>query len=527
MDRLPDVYVVTEKILGENEQLPRDWRTQGTTGYDFANFVNGAFVDREGFHNLQKIYSEFTGSTKAFTEVVDERKRQVMSELFPGEVNGFARRLTELAAADRQARRLRAEDLKEALISVTACLPVYRTYIRDGHTSETDRTYIVNAIAAAGYGPAFDFLRRVLLVEPAWYMQQIKSDYLDFVMRWQQFTGPVMAKGLEDTALYVHNPLISVNEVGGESGGPEPYFGVEQFHQRNMTRLARWPNTMNAGSTHDSKRSEDVRARVNVLSELPAEWARSLRRWGRLHPAETAPDPNEQILIYQSMLGAWPIEPDRLKQHVTKALREGKTHTNWIDVNEEYETRVRSFIDSLYSNDGFLRDFGRFQRKIAYFGALSSLAQLVLKIASPGVPDFYRGADAWDLSLADPDNRRPVDFAARIQMLEELRKRARPHELLKHWPDGRLKMYATWKLLNFRRAYPDLFREGEYIPLRVTGARANHIIAFARRLHEQWCVVAVPRLCASLTRSGSPPLGEKVWHGTQIELPPHSGDDRR
>jgi (1->4)-alpha-D-glucan 1-alpha-D-glucosylmutase len=267
---------------------------------------------------------------------------------------------------------------------------------------------------------------------------------------------------------------------------------------------------MNASSTHDTKRSEDVRARINVLSEMPAEWSRRLRRWARLNPSETAPDRNEQTLIYQSMLGAWPIEPDRLKQYVTKALREGKTHSSWIDVNEEYESAVLSFVDSLYANEEFLKDFTRFQKKIAYSGALSSLSQLVLKITSPGVPDFYRGTDMWDFSLADPDNRRPVDFASRMQTLSELQKRVRPKELLKNWSDGRLKMYVTWKLLHFRRDHPGLFREGEYIPLRVTGTKANHVIAFARHLHDEWCIVAVPRLCASL----------KDWQDTQIELPP-------
>jgi (1->4)-alpha-D-glucan 1-alpha-D-glucosylmutase len=220
------------------------------------------------------------------------------------------------------------------------------------------------------------------------------------------------------------------------------------------------------------------------------------------------------------MLGAWPVESDRLKQYVTKALREGKTHTSWLDIDEDYERRVLAFLDSLYSNQEFLDDLARFQKKLAYFGALSSLSQLVLKITSPGIPDFYRGADLWDLSLADPDNRRPVDFPSRIQMLDELQNTVRLPLLLKHWPDGRLKMYVAWKLLNFRRAHPELFQQGGYIPLRVSGARADQVIAFARRLEHKWCVVAVPRLFASLARAGSPPLGEKVWQDTEIELPP-------
>lgn len=525
LDRLPEGYVVVEKILAGQEQLRCAWRTHGTTGYDFLNYLNGAFIDREGFHELEKIYSGFTGSTASYTEVFRQRKRQVMKELFAGEVNALTRLLCDLAEEDRHARDLRTEELKEAFISVTACLPVYRTYVRDGQISETDRAYMEDALTIAGQGPAFTFLRRVLLLEPAWYLQNSKSKYLDFVMRWQQFTGSVMAKGLEDTTFYVHNPLVSVNEVGGDSNGPEVYFGVDEFHRRNQIRHAQWPQSMNASSTHDTKRSEDVRARINVLCELPAEWNRCLHRWSRINPSPDVLDANEQVLIYQAMLGAWPIEADRLKQYVTKALREGKTNTSWLDISEDYETLVQAFVDALYANVDFLKDFARLQKKLAYFGALSSLSQLVLKIASPGVPDFYRGTDSWDLSLADPDNRRPVDFTSRIEMLECLKHEAQPEELLKNWQDGRIKMYVTWKALEFRRAHPDLFREGEYIPLRVTGALQNHIIAFARRLRDQWCMAVVPRLMANLTRAGSPPLGDKIWHDTTVELPADAPSD--
>jgi (1->4)-alpha-D-glucan 1-alpha-D-glucosylmutase len=239
-----------------------------------------------------------------------------------------------------------------------------------------------------------------------------------------------------------------------------------------------------------------------------------------MNVSRTGPDANEQVLIYQSMLGAWPIDPDRMKQYMTKALREGKTHTNWIEINRSYEARVLSFIDRLYTNNAFLRDFIRLQEKLAYFGALSSLSQVILKIASPGVPDFYRGTDLWDLSLADPDNRRPVNFSGRVEVLRRLKETADPAKFLKHWRDGRIKMYVTWKGLQLRRSHADLFREGEYIPLGVTGARSDHVVAFARRYHDQWCIVTVPRLVARLTRSGTPPLGEKAWRDTLIQLPP-------
>jgi (1->4)-alpha-D-glucan 1-alpha-D-glucosylmutase len=346
-------------------------------------------------------------------------------------------------------------------------------------------------------------------------------------MRWQQFTGPLMAKGLEDTACYVHNVLMSVNEVGADTNGPDTYFGVEQFHRRNLQRQAQWPHTMNATSTHDTKRSEDVRSRINVLSEIPDGWARSIRRWARMNPSETAPDAAEELLIYQSMLSAWPIEPDRLKQYVIKALREGKTHTSWTEIDERYERRVLFFIDSLYSNEDFQRTFRPLQKKLAYFGALSSLAQVVLKVTSPGVADFYRGSETWDFSLADPDNRRPLDFAPLVTRLNELKERVDVPKLLKNWEDGRIKMFVMWKLLQFRRVHSVFFADGDYIPLPVTGARANHIVAFARRLHDEWCIVAVPRLCASLTRVGSPPIGEKVWLDTRIELPANAPSNAR
>jgi (1->4)-alpha-D-glucan 1-alpha-D-glucosylmutase len=525
LDNLPEIYVVTEKILAGNEQVPSDWRMHGTTGYDFLNFVNGPFIDAAGYQHLAKTYSKFTGSTATHTEVFRSKKRQVMKELFAGETNALVRRLADLAESDRHARDLGYKELKEAFVSVTACLPVYRTYIRDWQISETDRARIEDAIAVAGENAgaaALAFLKRVLLLEPAWYLQDQKSEYLDFVMRWQQFTGPVMAKGLEDTTFYLHNPLVSVNEVGGDSNGPETYFGIESFHRRNLDRCTRWPQTMNASSTHDTKRSEDVRARINVLSEYPKQWARKLDRWSRMNPSDTAPDRNEQVLIYQTMLGAWPAEPDRLKQYVTKALREGKTHSSWIDTNEEYEQQVHAFVDSLYESKKFLKDFADFQKKIAYFGDLGALSQLVLKLMSPGVPDLYRGTELCDLSLADPDNRRPVDFAARIEALDGLKKEARPGDLLKNCADGRLKMFLTWKLLNFRRAQSELFLHGDYIPLRVSGRRADHVIAFARRRHDQWCITAVSRLVANLTSAGSPPVGEKIWRDAVIELPPEA-----
>jgi (1->4)-alpha-D-glucan 1-alpha-D-glucosylmutase len=520
LQRLPNTYVAVEKILGGDEELPPSWRTQGTTGYDFLNVLNGAFVHRPGFESLTRTFREFTRTRESPLEAFRSRKHQVMNELFAGEVNALVNRLAELARKDRHARNLTVEELKSALTEVTACLPVYRTYIHNLEVSESDRTRIQDALALASRlqeSPAGTFLRRVLLLEPSWYLMDQRTAYLDFVMRWQQFTGPVMAKGLEDTAFYVQNALISVNEVGGDCHGPGSYLGIEEFHRRNLMRRDHWPYSMNTSSTHDTKRSEDVRARINVLSELPEEWALNLRRWSRMNPSDTAPDASEQVLIYQSLLGVWPISPQRLKQFITKALREAKIHTSWTRVDETYERRVMAFLDRILESPAFLRSFSRFQKKIAHFGARSSLSQLLLKITSPGVPDFDQGTEAWDLSLADPDNRRPVDFPANIAVLEQLKKRSRPSELLKTWADGRIKMYMTWKALSFRREHQNLFLHGEYIPLKTYGSHQEHIIAFARRLEKDWAIVAVPRLLAK--------LGRNAWDDTGIEFPPEAPRD--
>jgi (1->4)-alpha-D-glucan 1-alpha-D-glucosylmutase len=392
---------------------------------------------------------------------------------------------------------------------------VYRTYIRDFDVPDADRGRIHRAIAAArrsGEAAAFDFIERVLLLEPAWYLRTQRYSYLDFVKRWQQFTGAIMAKGLEDTAFYVQNALISVNEVGGDPSGPFVYFGVEEFHRRNRIRNANWPRSMNASSTHDTKRSEDARSRINVLSELPGEWSRYLNRWRRMNPGDSAPDLNEQTLIYQSMLGAWPIDAERLKRFVTKALREAKTNTSWIHIDADYESQVMAFIDRILSSGKFMRSFLRLQKKIARFGALSSLSQLLLKITSPGIPDFYQGTETWTFNLADPDNRGPVDFALRQETLQKLKEGAAVRELLSEWADGRIKMHTCRAALTFRRRHPDLFLRGDYIPLRVLGARRDHVIAFARRFDKEWALVAVPRLLAK--------LGNKRWGDTRMEYPP-------
>ena len=543
------VFVVVEKILGARERLPEDWPVAGTTGYDFLNAVNALFIHPAGWEKLEKIYSQFTGRDVPFAELCYASNKQVMRELFAGEIQALSHHLGKLAARHRHARDLPLYELVQLLIEVTACLPVYRTYIRDFQIRPPDREMIEQTLALAqsrirGGGVselALAFLRSVLLLEPPFYAPDELAEYLRFVLRWQQFSGPVMAKGLEDTAFYIHNSMISLNEVGGDPLRQDLPFGVERFHHFHGERQARWPHTLNATSTHDTKRGEDVRARINVLSELSDEWATCLsrwNRWNRLHSKSVAdhraPAPHEEVLLYETMLGAWPLSgsdlpgfKDRLKELMVKAAREAKIYTSWIHQRAEHEEALEQFVESIFDPSGgrFLKDFARFQKKISFYGLFNSLSQVLCKIASPGLPDFYQGTELWDLNLVDPDNRRPVDFTARgllLEKLKEFEQDCRPEaarDLLEHWPDGRVKLYLMWKALNFRRAHRELFETGEVLPLDGSHQVSNHVLAFARHHDNQWAIVAVPRLLTKLVKVGEMPVGRDAWGSSAIVVP--------
>lgn len=566
----PGFYVVVEKILSGDEEIPPGWPVCGTTGYDFLKMVNGLFVDVRGASGLDRLYARLAGSDLDFDTLVYEQKLKVMRHLFAGEMRSLAERLVRLADRDRQARDLSLVELEQALVEATACLPVYRTYIRDLDVSARDRDYIEEAVAAAGErGSAAPlarvFLRRVLLLEiPASVEGEDRRAWLEFIMRWQQFTGPIMAKGYEDTTLYIYHRLVSLNEVGGE---PESLgVSVADFHRRNRARRQRWPCTMNTTSTHDTKRSEDVRARINVLSEIPQVWAGCIGRWRewnrrkiRVANGEPVPDPNFEKLVYETLVGAWPLDErevpefmDRLEGYLIKATREAKVHTSWLEPNPAYEEALVGFARSIVEpeeDNEFLPDFLRLWRFAAYYGALNSLSQVLLKITSPGVPDFYQGTELWDFSLVDPDNRRPVDFAARARLLSELQGRegddslSLPRELLSSWEDGRVKLYLTYKALRYRRDRAKLFAEGDYLPVDAIGPNREHVCAFMRRHAGVWAMVVVPRLVAGLQieaarlQSGArsdhralrgtlddlptarPPLGRTVWGETSLVLP--------
>jgi (1->4)-alpha-D-glucan 1-alpha-D-glucosylmutase len=515
-------YIVVEKILARGEELPSAFPVDGTTGYDFLDKVNALFVDPAGLAQLEELYRRFTGSTRSFEDICYERKKQVIAELFSGEMRGLGKQLSALALADRNARDFAPAELLIALTEVTACMRVYRTYIRDANVSAEDRAVIEAAIAEGRQRAAasidarlFAFLERVLLVDPPEYIAAERERWLTFVMRWQQFTGRVMAKGVEDTAFYNYNRLVSLNDVGGEPGRGD-FDPVAEFHARNARMQGAWPHTLNATSTHDTKRSEDVRARIDVLSEMPEAWARQVRKWSRMTAPlrrDGVPAPNEELLVYQTLAGAWPIDEARLRQYLEKAAREAKTYTSWIAPNPEYERALLDYAAALLRHEEFVKDFTRFQRRVAFFGFLNGLSQLVLKATSPGVPDFYQGTELWDFSLVDPDNRRPVDYEHRASLLRRMNGNVDIATLLRRWHDGRVKLYATWKLLTLRKSMPALFSEGDYTPIDA----GPNVVAFTRALGDVRVAVAVPRLTTKLTRADVVPLGE-VWPEFSVAL---------
>jgi (1->4)-alpha-D-glucan 1-alpha-D-glucosylmutase len=542
----PGFPIYVEKILSQSEPLPQDWPICGTTGYDFLNLVNGIFVDERGHRALISLYGRFTRFHGSFADLVYDKKKLIIETLFGGEVESLGRELNMLAEQDRHGQDIALPALVRALEEVTACLPIYRTYIRDYEVPARESRYLEGTIAEARRrhpapgAAAYDFLRRVLLLQflPA-FTEEKKESWLRFVMRWQQYTGAIMAKGLEDTALYVYNCLTSLNEVGSEA---RPV-AVAEFHRFNADRQANWPRTLNATSTHDTKRSEDVRQRLNVLSEMPRLWEEHLSRWRRFNQKylnyvdqQAVPDPNEEMLLYQTMVGAWPLAEEemagikpRLKNYLIKAVREAKVHTRWISPNHDHEEALLAFMDAILepgTDNPFLQDFRQFQGQVAYYGALNSLSQVVLKIAAPGVPDFYQGTEIWDFSLVDPDNRRPVDYGKRSALLKELKlKEARSPvklfaRLLSRWQDGAIKLFVTSRALKFRRAHLALFLEGDYLPLWSRGPRRQHLVAFARRRGASWVLAVAPRLLSQMTVLDHAPLGPSVWGEERLFLPP-------
>ncbi|HWV58587.1 MAG TPA: malto-oligosyltrehalose synthase, partial [Longimicrobiales bacterium] len=545
-DEPPPCYLVVEKILAPDESLPREWPVHGTTGYDFVNALNGLFVHAEGLARIRRDYARFTGETRSFDALRFAAKRKVIRELFAGDVRSLEWRLIRLARQDRHGRDIPGQELAAAIAAVSAGLAVYRTYIRSGTVTDADRARIREAIAVARRQcptidpAALDFLERVLLLELSPNAPPgRRRAWLAFVQRWQQFTGPVTAKGIEDTVLYRYNPLTSLNEVGGDPGAGT--VSVAEFHRRMAGRLTGWPASLSATTTHDTKRAEAVRARINVLSEIPGTWQRQLRDWVRRNAAlkptidgRPVPDANEELLLYQTLLGVWPLDaaelPEllpRLEGFVIKAAREAKVHTGWIAPDSAYEDALLTFLRRILeaeSQNRFLERFTAFLQRIAPYGAQNALSQTLIKAAAPGVPDIYQGTELWSFILVDPDNRRPVDFDRRIAALEALDARtdddgvALARSLLENWRDGRIHLYLAARLLRFRRAKPSLFGDGEYLPLETRGRWRENVCAFARHHAGEWAIAVAPRLLTRVVPPGRFAIGS-AWGRTHLRLP--------
>lgn len=541
-ERIPGkpVYLVVEKILGTEEGLPISWPVDGTTGYEFASDLTALLIDPAGERPFTELYAEIAGETR-LADLIYEKKLLITRMSMASEIAALGGMLNRLSETNRHYRDFTLNQLTAAVRETMACFPVYRTYVTpEARAKDEDRLVILRAVRKARQRnpaidrPIFDFLAKVLQLETGEDSSpQDWEEKVRFAMKFQQCSGPVMAKGLEDTAFYIYHRFAALNEVGGDPGR----FGLPpaEFHQRCARRHEQFPNSLLATSTHDTKRSEDVRARLAALSELPGDWRRLVLKSVALnagHKTELdgrlAPSPNEEYLLYQTLAGVWPLEPltgarlaefiARVQDYMVKALKEAKVNSSWIEPNEDWEQAARQFVARVLdpeSGKKFRRLFEPFVERLAPLGAANSLAQVVLKGTTPGVPDFYQGCEIWDFSMVDPDNRRPVDYAARAALLEGLEKTT-AGPLLAGWRDGRLKLFVTRQLLRFRHEHSAVFRFGAHRPLAATGAHAERLVAFLREHEGAQVAVVVPRLTAPL---GFPALG-KVWRNTTIDLPP-------
>ena len=509
-EQAADVWIIAEKILEPGEKFRTEWPIDGTTGYDYLNQAGGLFVDGRNEEKFSALYADFTGEPTDYAAVCRDKKHRVLRDLLGSDVNRLTHLLTEICERHREQRDYTRQDVIRALRELVACFPIYRTYVvpeREELTDE-DRRYTDQAIEASKINrpeidpDLFDFIRDLLLLRVRGTLES------EFVMRFQQFCGPAMAKGVEDTVFYIYNRLVSLNEVGGDPGR----FGVspEEFHAFCSDVQNSRPQTMLASSTHDTKRSEDVRVRISLLSEMPDEWRGVLARWSRAnekHKTDAMPDANTEYLLYQTLIGAWPIAPERLLPYMEKACREAKQQTSWLAPNEKFENATRKFIEGLYGDREFLHELEAFVRPLIEPGRISSLSQTLLKFTTPGVPDTYQGEELWDLSLVDPDNRRPVNYDLRRQLLGSLSALS-PAEIWQRSDEGLPKLWTTHRALCLRTCKQRSFGpDGAYRPLRASGSKACHLISFMRA---DDVVVLVPRLVWQLGGD---------WQDTSLNIP--------
>jgi (1->4)-alpha-D-glucan 1-alpha-D-glucosylmutase len=527
-----DVYVIAEKILSVGEELPTRWPVEGTTGYEFLAAVSGVFVDRAAERPLTRLYHEVTGDSRSFAEHARESKRAIMRSSLSSEIHMLSRRLERIAMRDRRSRDFTLPMLHRAVAETITAFPVYRTYIRpDGSREETDELIVRRATRLAQRRnpevepSVFDFLRDVLLLAREPIDEEDSAARVQFAMRFQQITGPVMAKSVEDTAFYTYVRFVALNEVGG---APERFgTSIGELHAANELRRQRWPRSMIATATHDTKRGEDVRARLAVLTEMPETWELWVREWlslATMHVStieeETAPSAVDQYLFFQTAFGAYPLSGptddfiDRLTAYAIKAAREAKQNTSWLTQNAPYEDALKSFVTGMMTNDAFAGSLAAKVEAMATYGASNSLAQVVLRIASPGVPDTYQGSELWDLSLVDPDNRRPVDYDERRSALRSI-EGARAKDLLACYRDGRVKLHVLRAGLRLRREMPETFIEGDYVAID----GGDDVVAFARHHDEGSVVCAVTRRPYRVTRGRAPFAIDDVWGARTLAVP--------
>ncbi|MHB8395548.1 MAG: malto-oligosyltrehalose synthase, partial [Candidatus Dormibacteria bacterium] len=509
----PGAWTVVEKILVPGEELAEDWDVEGTTGYDFGRLALGLFVDPAAEARMSATYRSFTGEARAFPQVALEGKRLAVKELLGSDLNRLTGQLLKISQAPRNHRAHTRDELREALAELAAAFPVYRTYLRAGMSkqlaAQASRGVAVAAARVRDIRPDLD-PALLTFVEDVLSLRIPGGDEEDLALRFQQLTGAVMAKGVEDTAFYRYHRLISLNEVGDDPG----QFGVslEQFHAAMGQRQRRCPRTMNSTSTHDSKRSEDVRSRINLLSEVPDQWQRAVRRWARLNGTHRrspqVPDRNFEYLLYQTLVGVWPVTAERLWPVLEKSIREAKLHTSWNEPHLGYEASARRFLTGALQQPNFVDDLSRFVARLIAPARVASLAVALLRCTAPGIPDTYQGTELWEHSLVDPDNRRPVDFSIRGTLLDRLAGMS-PEQVMKASATGLPKLLVVTSSLRVRRSLPEAFAEaGDYRPLVSVGKKRDNVVAFCRG---NQVVTVVPRLLMQL-RSG--------WEDTVVELPP-------
>jgi (1->4)-alpha-D-glucan 1-alpha-D-glucosylmutase len=514
-ERAPEAWIVGEKILEPGEFLPKSWPVEGTTGYDFLRAAMNVLVRTEGMAELSAVYADFVGGTPGFAEIAHDKKVAVAQESLGSDVNRLTSLFLEICESNRDQRDYTRAEIRRAIREFAACYRVYRSYIVPDRKeiSKADCHAITEAAECAKlhrqdiYPGLFDFMRDVLALRVSGKQET------EFVMRFQQFTGPVMAKGVEDTAFYCYNRQIGMNEVGCDPSSDG--LSVADFHEYCEKMQVTHPLTMTTLSTHDTKRADDVRARLAVLSEMPGRFGSAIHRWARMNAelrgarADSSPiiDRNTEYFYYQTLIGAWPIGIDRLKPYMMKAVREAKQQTSWVSNNHEFEEGLMNFIDATLANPEFVADLEQFVESLKAAGRINSLAQTLMKHTAPGVPDLYQGAELWDLSLVDPDNRRPVDYGLRTRLLEEMRSMP-VSNVMERMEDGLPKLWTIYHALHLRREMPQCFgEESGYRPLRATGSKKGHVIAYLRGDN---VATVVPRLVATLAES---------WGNTAVALP--------